>query len=403
MKLPIHTALAALLLTACSREAAPPPKVEAATPAAAAPADEIVLDQRMQREGRIRAAAVISRSVPEFVQANGRLTVNETRTWHVGAITDGRVMRAPVLAGDRVKKDQVLAGLHSHDIHEARAEYRRAAQELNRLKTVLSYSLKQRDRMKRLFELKAASLEQVEHAETEFKNTQSAVTNAETEVERTKVHLVEYLEVSLEGHTDSTGDAEHDDDLIPVKSPADGILLERKVTTGSVVKGGDEMFIVSDQSSLWMIAAIAEEHVGKLRAGMAVKVKVQAYPDLTFPGRIARFGDQLDSETRTLPARVELVNAGGRLKPEMYATAEIAIGAGARAILIPQDAVQQVNGQPVVFVRKAPDRFEARVIEPGRLIDGLQEVARGLVSGEEIAVEGSYVLKSQLLKGSLGE
>lgn len=396
--------LAALGLVACSREAPLPPKVEAARPEpAAAASNEIVLNEKMQQEVRIRTAPVTDRALPQVVQANGRLTVNETRTWHVGAITDGRVMRANVVPGDYVKRDQVLAGLHSHDIHEARAEYRRASQEATRLKTVLSYSQKQRDRMKRLYDLKAASLEQVEHAETELKNAQSALTNAETEVERTKVHLVEFLQVSLEGHTDSTGDAEHDDDLIPVKAPADGIILERKVTAGSVVKGGDDLFIVSDPGTLWMIAAVGEENVGKLRIGMVVKVKVQAYPDQTFTGRITKFGDQLDAETRTLPTRVELVNSGRRLRPEMYATAEIAVGAGVRAVLIPQAAVQQVNGQPVVFVRKAPDKFEVRVIETGRALDGMLEAARGLEPGDQVVVEGSYVLKSQLLKGSLAE
>ncbi len=395
------------LLTACSKEA-PPPKVEAAKPeppsAPATPANQVILDQKMQQEARIATASVIERAAPQLVDANGRLTVNEVRTWHVGAVTDGRVVKALLMPGDPVRKDQVIAGLHSHEIHEARAEYRRSSQELTRLKTVLSYSQKQRDRMKRLFDLKAASLEQVEHAETEFKNAQTAVINAETEVERTRVHLVEFLQVSPDGHQEHTeGDTDHDGDLIPVKSPADGIVLERKVTAGSVVKGGDDLFIVTDPGSLWMIAAVSEDNVGKLRIGMPVKVRVQAYPDQVFEGRITRFGDQLDAETRTLPTRVELRNPARRLKPEMYATAEIAVGGGARAIVIPQAAVQQVNGQPVVFVRQAADRFEVRVVETTRNLDGMLEVARGLSAGEQVVVEGSYILKSQLLKGSLAE
>lgn len=410
----ILTGILVVSLSACNSKPAAeaPQRVEAAKPEAPAPAtaekpagaNEVVLDAKMQQEARVRSALAVERPVPVLIQANGRLTVNETRTWRIGAVTDGRVMKTMVLPGDSVKKEQVLAGLHSHEIHEARAEYRRAQQESVRLKSALAYAQKQRDRARRLYELKAASLEQLEHAETELKNAQTAVVNNDTEIERTRIHLVEFLQVSPESpkeHKD--GDAEHDDDLIPVKSPADGTLLERKVTAGSVVKGGDDLFVVSDLANLWMIAAVSEEHVGKLRLGMRVDVKVQAYPDLVFPGRITRFGEQLDPDTRTLPTRVELVNTGRRLKPEMYGTAEIQTGGGASGIFVPENAIQQVNGQSVVFVERSAGHYEVRAVESGRVLDHFVEVTRGLASGDRIVVEGSYVIKSQLLKGSLSE
>lgn len=396
-------ALIVCLAAGCQRPAAPPANVEAARPEAVEKAaNEVVLDAKMQAQARLRVAEVMQRSMPQTVVANGRLAMNENTTWHVGAVTDGRVIRVHVVPGDRVKQDQLLAGLHSHDIHEARAEYRRSMQELTRLQTVLSYSQKQRDRMRRLYELKAASLEQVEHAETEFKNSQTAVQNAETEIGRTRSHLVEFLQVPLEASKDhAEGDFDHDDDLIPVKAPEAGVLLERKVTPGSVVTAGEEMFVISDLSTLWMIAAVNEENFGKLRVGMGVKIRVQAYPDQVFSGRIVRFGEQLDAETRTVQARVELANPSGRLKPEMYATGEISLAGTESAVFVPQAAVQQVNGQPTVFVQKGADRFEARLVEAGRSLDGQIRIIEGLGAGERVVVEGSYILKSQLLKGSL--
>ncbi|MDX1982316.1 MAG: efflux RND transporter periplasmic adaptor subunit [Bryobacteraceae bacterium] len=397
-------ALIVCLAAGCQRPAEPPAKVEAAKPEAAEQkaANEVVLDAKMQAQARLRVAVVRQQSLPQTVVANGRLAMNENRTWHVGAVTDGRVIRVQVVPGDRVERDQLLAGLHSHDIHEARAEYRRAMQELTRLQTVLSYSQKQRDRMRRLYELKAASLEQVEHAETEFKNSQTAVQNAETELGRTRSHLVEFLQVPLEASKEhAEGDFDHDDDLIPVKAPEAGVLLERKVTPGSVVTAGEEMFVISDLGTLWMIAAVNEENFGKLRVGMGVKIRVQAYPGQIFSGRITRFGEQLDAETRTVQARVELANPGGWLKPEMYATGEISVAGSESAVFVPQAAVQQVNGQPTVFVQTGADRFEARLVEAGRSLDGQIRIIEGLGAGERVVVEGSYILKSQLLKGSL--
>lgn len=166
---------------------------------------------------------------------------------------------------------------------------------------------------------------------------------------------------------------------------------------------GDELFVISDLSTVWMIAAVNEEDLGKVRLGMPVTVRIQAYPDRTFPGRVTKLGDQLDPATRTIPVRVELANAQGRLKPEMYATAEINAGGSAEGIFIPESAVQQVDGKPTVFVRSGADRFEARVVETGRIVDHQLEVTRGLSVGERIVTQGSFTLKSQLLKGSLSE
>jgi cobalt-zinc-cadmium efflux system membrane fusion protein len=395
-----------VVLAGCRQSSGPPPQVEAAKPEPAArqekAANEVILDDKMLAQARLRLATANQRSLPQTVTANGRLAMNENRTWRVGAVTDGRVIRVNVLPGDRITKDQLLASLHSHDIHEARAEYRRSQQELTRLQTVLSFAQKQRDRMRRLYDLKAASLEQTEHAETELKNAQIAVKNAETEVGRTSAHLVEFLQVPLEAHDDhKEGDTDHDSDLIPVKAPASGVLIERKVTPGSVVTAGEELFAISDLTVLWMIAAVNEENFGKVRVGMPVKIRVQAYPDRVFMGRITKFGEQLDPETRTVQARVELANNGGRLKPEMYATGEIAAGGSGTAIFIPEAAVQQVNGQSTVFVQTAPGRFEARLVETGSTLDSQVRVLEGLRAGEQVVVEGSFILKSQLLRGSL--
>jgi membrane fusion protein, heavy metal efflux system len=399
----LFTSFAFLVLLGCSGKPEPapvsaaPPKEEAATPS-----NQVTLDEKQLEQAHLDLVTVRSQSLPETITSNGRITVNENQSWHVGAITEGKIIRVYVYPGDRVKKDQVLAGMHSHDIHEARAEYRKAIAEEARLKTALSYSQRHRDRAKRLYDLKAGSLEQLEHAEAELKNTQSALENAKTEIDRTRRHLVEFLQVPLDDHEDhEPGDTEHEGDLIPVKSPADGVLIERRVTAGSVANQGDELFLISDLSTVWMIAAVNEEHLGKIRTGMNVKVNVQAYPDHPFSGRIARIGDQLDPATRTVPVRIELANPQGRLKPEMYASAEIAAGSTAQAAFIPQEALQQIDRNDVVFVQTKPGTFEARTVQTGRLLGGEVEIRSGLAPGETIVTKGSYTLKSQLLKGSL--
>lgn len=397
--------LALILSAGCGKQE--PPQVQAAKAEPEAPKaapNEVILDANMRRQAQVEVATVVSGSLPVTVQVNGRITVNENRSWHVGAITDGRIVRVDVNVGDVVKKDQVLAGMHSHDIHEARASFRKAQADLIRLKSAASFALKQRDRYKRLHDLKAASLEQLEHAETELKSAEISVENAETEVGRTRRHIVEFLGLGVEDHDEhQTGDTDHAEDLIPVKAPAAGVIIERKVSAGSVAGAGDELFEISDLTSVWMVAAVNEEHIGKLRIGLPVRVTVQAYPDSPFLGRITRFGDRLDPDTRTVPVRVELGSAGGRLKPEMYATAEIQLGSSEPTLFVPHQAVQQVNGQPAVFIERESGHFEARLVQPGRELDGQIQIVEGVRTGERVVIRGSYVLKSQMLKGSLGE
>jgi membrane fusion protein, heavy metal efflux system len=246
--------------------------------------------------------------------------------------------------------------------------------------------------------LKAASQEQVEHAENELRNAEAVQSTAENEVARHRAHLEEFLGVPAEddGHND-----EHD--LVPVKAPASGTVLVRNVTQGAVVTPANDMFVISNLESLWAIAEVNEEHLGKLRPGMPVRVFVQAWDKQPFPGRIAKLGESLDPQTRTVKVRVAVANKAGRLKPEMYATTEIDVGGSRRAVFIAAESTQEVRGQIVVFVRTTETKFEARPVETGRSIDGLLEIVRGLRPGEMVAVRGAFVLKSEYLKASLAD
>jgi len=390
------------LLAACQKE---PPRAAPETAAPSSAPRYVELDQAALRQAGLRIEAVEVRSVPLTVRANGRLSANEERTWRVGAITDGRIMSVLVRVGDAVQKGQVLARMFSHDVHESRALYRRAVAEYHRLQSNLEYARRQRDRMRRLFEMKAASQEQLDTAENELRNAETALRAAGIEMTRTRQHLVEFLEIPVEGpeHHVPGEAALSDDDLIPIRAPAGGIVLSRMVTAGSVVQPSGELFVISDLSSIWVIANVQEEFLPRVRPRMAALVSVQAYPERRFAGRVIRLDEKLDPETRTVQAIVEIDNRHGLLRPEMYAVVELEAGSSERALLIAQTAVQDLNGQPAVFVETRPGRFEPRPVETGRTLDRLVEIRRGLAAGERVVAEGSFVLKSHLLKSTLSE
>lgn len=394
-----------LMLAGCSKPPVPAPTPQAAQAPAAESAPAVIeLDEQARAQARLVVAAVTVQSIPETVRAAGRLTTNENATWRVGAITEGRIIRVDVKIGDRVRKDQILARMHSHDIHEARAQYRRSLAEVTRLKSNVEFARRTRDRMRRLQEMKAASVEQVDQAENEFKNSQVALSNAEIEMNRTRLHLVEFLGVSLEGpeeHGHSANPEDHVEDLIPIRSPADGVVLTREVTPGVVVTASSDLFTISDLSTVWVIAAVQEESLSRLRVGMPAHVHVQAYPDRQFQGRVIRIDEKLDPETRTVSVRVAIDNRAGLLKPEMYSSVDLDVGGTAPALFVPQVAVQDVKGQALVFLENKPGSYTPRPVQTGRILDGLIQVTGGLKGGERVVSEGSFILKSQLLKASL--
>jgi len=294
--------------------------------------------------------------------------------------------------------------LHGHDVHDSRAQFRAAQAGVLRANSTLQYTRKARDRAKRLYELKAGSLEQLEHAEAELRNAEADATRAGTEVDRVRSHLVEFLGVPAEGGVELQPGQDADvRDLIPILSPATGTVLVRNITPGTVVSSASDLFIISDLSNLWAMAEVNEEHLARLKVGMPVRVYVQAWPQQPFSGRIGKLGEALDPATRTVKVRVDLPNRAGRLKPEMYASAEIDTGSSRSAVFVAEEAIQEVRGQAVVFVQLKANQFEVRPVETGRTLDGVTEIRRGVKTGETIASRGAFILKSEYLKSSMTE
>jgi cobalt-zinc-cadmium efflux system membrane fusion protein len=405
MKKSLSLVLLSFVVVSCSRQ--PPtasapvePEAGASQRSAAQNNDLVSMAPTIQRESGVETMTLEKKTVPEIVRSTARLTNDENRTWRVGSVAEGRIVTVLANPGDFVKEDQVLARMHSHQIHEARADYQKALADLSRRKGLVDYAARVHDRAKRLYDLKAASLEQVERAEAELRNAETETANAQTEVERARSHITEVLGLAVDDASPGKPRSE-EDDLIPVRSPASGVVLTRSITPGTVVTPSVDQFLISDLSRLWAIAEVNEEHLSKLRVGMPVRVYVQAYGMEPFVGRIGKIGDVLDAATRTVKVRVELTNSKGRLKPEMYANTEIEIGNSEPALTVPPEAVQEVRGQPSIFVKVAEDRFEVRPIKTGRAFEHDVEITGPVKAGDQVAVKAAFVLKSEFLKASL--
>ncbi|MBS1823638.1 MAG: efflux RND transporter periplasmic adaptor subunit [Acidobacteria bacterium] len=358
---------------------------------------EITLPVAEQKE-TVSITALVAQVQPSLLQFPGRIVLPDNESWHVGVLTTGRIERVYANLGDYVYKGAVLARMHSHDVHEARAAYAMALAEKNRLQSAESLAQVNYDRMQRLYALRAASLEQTEQARQELVNAKTASANGMTDVLRSKTHLEENLGIPADLPPNANDETA---ELIPIIAPASGYVLQKNATPGTTVAPATDIFILGDTKHLWMLASAGQELLSKLKVGQSAWVTVPGIPDQRFTGRISNLGQEFDPTTRRLQVRIDLEHPGGILRPEMLATAEIAIGESRPLIVIAPEAVQQVNGQDVVFVRKSADHFVLRPVRVGNSINNKVVLAEGVRAGEEVVTNGSFLLKSQFLKASM--
>jgi len=190
---------------------------------------------------------------------------------------------------------------------------------------------------------------------------------------------------------------------LEIKAPIDGVITGRKSTTGELVGKETEIFTISDPTDLWVIAEIKERDIASVKAGQESKFTVLAYPGEPFHGKIVRMGNRVEEDSRTLEARIEAANPDGRLKAGMFADVEIVTTLKEGVLLISDAALQTEGPDQIVFVAQGDGKFEKRVVKPGMEQGNKVEVLEGVKEGEMVVTAGSFILKSEMLKGELGE
>lgn len=388
--------LAVVLLQSCGNGKG---NEEAKAPASNGPSNQVKIDADSQRRAGIEVMTVQLRSEPRYLTAAGQIVLDEERTAHVGTYTDGRVVTVSAMVGDFVHKGTVLARMHSHDVHETRAAYETALADVKHQENNVDYARRMRDRMHRLIELKSASRQEVEKSEADLRAAETGLTNAKIGAAKEEAHLTDILSLppsALSSISETT-------EQVPVIAAMTGTVIERKITPGSVVEPGEEVFTISDLSNVWMMASVNETDISKLHTGNCARILTQAFPNEAFNGRIQRLGTELDPQTRTLQVRIAIPNSGLKLRPAMYANAQIDEGVSTKALFVPEVAVQDINGGAVVFVRLHNETFEARPVQIAHRLNGEAQIAAGLKPGEHVATKGSFVVKSDMLKSQIGE
>jgi len=236
------------------------------------------------------------------------------------------------------------------------------------------------------------------------------VLNALAEVARSQTALnVAQSRVQLSTETYRTrlqqlGATANADGTITIKAPIAGTIADRGVTLGqSSQDAGTVLMTIVDNRTVLATANIYEKDLAQVSPGQRVRITVASLPDQIFEGQITTVGSVVDAETRVVPVQAELDNAQGTLKPGMFASLEVLTESTSEAVMaIPQSAVVEANGQPLVFVRNG-NAFEPVDVTLGRTAGAQVEVISGLFEGDEVVTQRANQLYAQSLRGGGAE
>lgn len=188
---------------------------------------------------------------------------------------------------------------------------------------------------------------------------------------------------------------------IALVSPVSGTITKRDVNPGQAVEANKELLRITNLTSVWVIAQVYEKDLGLMREGSGASVTTDSYPGRLFRGHVTYIDPNINPQTRTAQARVELDNPGQVLKIGMYVNVAFgSTGAAERTVpVVPASAVQNMNDKQVVFVAtENAGVFVVKQVRLGKENNGKYAVLEGLNVGDRVVTDGSFLLRAELLK-----
>ena len=382
---------------------------------------KVVLDENDLKASGIVVAAIREGTVSETLEAPGEVEIAQDHLAQVTPPIPGRIRVIHKVVGDAVSSDTVLCTIESAELGIARADLQSALAEA----AVTDRNL---GRIRQLYDKGLRS-------ETEVLASEADSNKARLHVDAARAHLravgINPDEPAPEGSANLINQYE-------LPSPIAGTILQQQLTIGQNVEQKDVLYVVANLSSVWINGSVNERDAFKLRNGMSATAEVQTQraSNAVVRGVVTYIGQQADQQTRTVPVRVLLSNPrlsgtspGFVLRPGMFTTVRFITGTKSRVVTVPPEAIQEINGQSVVFVKSIEARpkagvggnkdkgndetakdagttsvvFEPRTVIVGTSDGSAVEIVKGLQRGEIIAIRNAFLLKSELEKEKIGD
>ncbi|UCE21887.1 MAG: efflux RND transporter periplasmic adaptor subunit, partial [Candidatus Aminicenantes bacterium] len=377
-------------------------ETEAQKPEAAEPDEtehqDLHLSPQQQKEWGIVVGLTTRQDVASRITLPGILTLNQNKTAHISSLIGGKVASLAVDQGDRVRKGQLILTINSPEFAQAQADFLRTVAQLN-------LSRKEYERAKLLLKERAIEEREFLRREAEFEKLSTEVGGLGA-----ILHSYGFNHEQTEELIEKCASRKPDDDLceladpnLPVFSPLSGTIIFRDVIVGEHVEPNKILFTASDLRTLWALLDAYEKDLPFISKDSQVTIHSSLYPDKEFAGKITTISETIDEKLRTIKIRVEVKNDDGLLKPNMYIQGVIENrSVGQKLLAVPEEAVQTLNGEKIVFILEEKDVFAVTHVELGGKVGNMRIIAKGLEEGQRIVIKGAFNLKAELNKGTFG-
>ena len=337
-----------------------------------------------EQVAELKVGEVKAQAFEQLREAIGIIDLNQDNAVQVFSPYQGRIGQIGVKAGDDVSKGQVLYTVQIPDLAQAASALISASGNLR----VANETLR---RAQALAEGQSIPQKELQQNIADQQAADAAYRAARKTIELfgLSAHDIDTIETTRKVDTE-----------MPVRSPFAGRVTARAGAVGQLVQPGNAPapVAVANLQHLWMVANVPESELASYRLGQEAKVKVQAYPDKTFNGRLSYIGDTTDPVTHRIVVRADIADPQHLLKAQMLASFAIRVGATVTSPGVPQNALaREGDGSMSVWVTLDGVRFKRRVVKTGLIQNGMVQVTEGLKVGETVAQDKGLFLSNLYL------
>lgn len=344
-----------------------------------APADGTKIRFKNKQVGRLaglETVKAVARPGGGGIVTMARIAYDATKLARLNARSPGIVRELRVDVGSQVKKGAALLTIDSPNIAADRSRLVAAASRV---------------------QVAEENFRRSQQLESEGIIARKQVLEAKTELDSATSE-----KLAISAALSSMGASSGSSGGYTLTAPLAGVVTERHATIGKLVDPAEVLLEIVDTSTMWAELDVPEADLSAVKAGQEATITLDANPGQPIVGKVAYLAPSLDPQTRTARARVALANSDGALRAQMFGQARIAVEREHQAVMVPRQAIQKAKDVRLVFVRLADDLFETRRVTLGIQDQDQVEVTRGIKPGEDVVTIGSFLLKTETSKESIG-
>jgi cobalt-zinc-cadmium efflux system membrane fusion protein len=361
------------------------------------PEGHVSMSDEQIATAKIAVEVVGPGSLAHRITVPGTVTPDSDRVARIAGKVVGTVAELRKRLGDTVEKGEVVAALDSREVADAKSEDFAAGVNLDLRRTLF-------EREQQLWDKRISAEQQFLRARNSFAETQLRYNLAVQKLEALGLGEDQVAQLASRAAPIRTASVTGVNQVVrpvglqryEIRSPLAGRVIERRVDLGSPVGGESEekvLYVIADLSTVWVELSVPTGDLPAIREGQAVSIVAANHPDST--GRIVFVSPILNQETRSARVIAEVENKDMRWRPGSYVTAQVTISEEPIGLRVPRSALQNVEGEQVVFVRNEAG-FEKREVATAKSDDAAVEVVFGLDPDEKVATANSFVLKAEL-------